>query len=62
MAVTAKFIADFSSFNDAVEKAEVKLTEFAKDAHKVEQAMKRMGDSLVSRKVVQDAALMAKAV
>jgi hypothetical protein len=62
MAVTAKFVADFSSFNDAVEKAEVKLTEFAKDANKVESALKRMSDSLVGRKVVQEAALMAKSV
>lgn len=62
MAVTAKFIADFTSFNDAVSKAEQKLSGFQTGASKVEDALKRMGDSLVGKRVVQEAALMAKAV
>src|SRR5678816_4591911 len=62
MALTAKFIADFSSFNDAVSKAEAKLSDFATGASKVENALKRMTDGLVGKKVVQEAALMAKSV
>lgn len=62
MAVTAKFIADFSSFNDAVSKAEVKLSEFTKGASKVEGSLKRMADSFSGKRVIQDATLMAKAI
>lgn len=62
MAVTAKFIADFSSFNDAVNKAEVELRSFETSAGKVEKSLQRMTDSFSGRKLIADATLMAEAV
>jgi len=62
MAVTAKFQADFSSFSDAVEKAEVQLREFEGGAGKVESALTRMSNNFSGVKIIQDATLMAAAV
>ncbi len=62
MALTAKFIADFSSFNDAVNKAEVQLKSFETGASKVEKALTRMTDSFSGRKIVSEATLTAKAI
>lgn len=62
MAVNAKFQADFSSFSNAVEKAEVQLRGFESDAGRVEKALSRMTDNFSGRKIIQDATLMAEAV
>jgi len=62
MAVTARFLADFSSFNQAVDKAEAKLTDFTSGAARVEKALSRMTDSFSGRRVLQEATLMEKAV
>lgn len=62
MAVTARFLADFSSFNQAVDKAEAKLTDFTSGASKVEKALARMTDQFSGRRVLQEATLMQKAV
>ncbi len=62
MALTAKFIADFSSFTDAVNKAEVQLKSFETGANKVEKSLTRMTDAVSGRKVVSEATLMAKAI
>ena len=62
MAVTARFLADFSSFNQAVDKAEAKLTDFTAGASKVEKALARMTDRFSGRRVLQEATLMEKAV
>lgn len=62
MAVTAKFVADFSSFTQAVERAETKLRSFESGAASVGRALDRMGDSFSGRKLLQDATLAAKAV
>ncbi len=62
MAVTAKFLADFASFHDAVEKAEVQLKGMETGANKVGTSLNRMVDSLSGRKLVQDATLAAAAV
>ncbi len=62
MAVTAKFVADFGSFYDAVNKAEAELKSFDAGAHKVETSLTRMANSLQGTKLIQDATLMAAAV
>lgn len=62
MAVTAKFQADFSSFQSAVDKAEVQLRSFEQGAGKVESSLNRMANSLSGTKLIQDANLMAAAV
>lgn len=62
MSVTAKFIADFSSFSNAVEKAEVQLRDMDTGANKVSASLNKMADSFSGRKVIQDATLAAEAV
>ncbi len=62
MAVTAKFVADFTSFNAAVQKAEVELKSFASGASKVEAGLKRMGNAFSGQRIIQDATLMASAI
>jgi len=62
MAVTATFKADFSSFTDAVKKAEVTLVSFETGAAKVERQLSRMTDGFSGRRVIQEATLMARAV
>lgn len=62
MAITAKFQADFSSFSDAVRKAEVELKSFETGAGRVEKSLNKMVDTFSGRKVIQDATLMAQAV
>lgn len=62
MAISGKFQADFASFYDAVQKAEISLRSFESGSTKVESALNRMVDSFSGRKVIQDATLMAKAV
>jgi hypothetical protein len=59
---SATFVADFSSFNAAVQKAEVHLSDFQQGASRVEKALQRMADNFSGKKVVQDATLMAKAI
>ncbi len=60
--INAKFQADFSSFYDAVQKAEVHLRSFESGAGRVEKSLDRMVDAFSGRKLVQDATLMAEAV
>jgi hypothetical protein len=62
MAVTAKFQADFASFQQAVQKAELSLKSFETGAGKVEKALNKMGDSFSGTKTIQDANLMATAI
>lgn len=62
MAITARFQADFTSFYDAVNKAEVELKSFEQGAGKVEKSLNRMVDSFSGRRVIQEATLMAQAV
>jgi hypothetical protein len=62
LAVTAKFQADFKSFYDAVEKAEVELRGLETGAAKVEKSLNKMADSFSGRKLIQDANLAAKAI
>jgi len=62
MAVTAKFLADFSDFSKAVKDAEVQLKGMETGAGKVTTSLNKMVDSLSGRKLVQDATLAAEAV
>lgn len=62
MAVTARFLADFSSFQDAVQKADVQLKGMETGANKVSSSLSRMTDAFSGRKLIQDATLAAEAV
>ncbi|MFH1604767.1 MAG: hypothetical protein ABIH03_12760 [Pseudomonadota bacterium] len=62
MALQGKFIADFASFYDAVQQAEVSLRGFETGAGKVEKSLNRMVDSFSGRKIIQDATMMVEAV
>jgi hypothetical protein len=62
MALTAKFVADFSSFYEATQKAEVSLKGFESQANKVNGAVNRMADQFSGRKLIQEATLMAAAI
>lgn len=62
MAVSAKFQADFTSFYDAVQKAEVQLRGLDAGAGRVEKSLDRMSNSLAGTRLIQDATLMANAV
>lgn len=58
----ATFQADFSSFQEAVAKAELSLKSFEGNANKVGSSLNKMADSLSGRKLIQDATLMSQAV
>ena len=62
MAITARFVADFSSFQAAVAGAEAKLVDFSKGADRAGGALNRMVDGFSGRKMIQDAALMERAI
>jgi len=62
MAITATFKADFSSFLDAIDKAEIALVDFSKGASRVETTLNKMVDSFSGRKLIQEASLMTIAV
>jgi len=62
MAITGRFIADFSDFQRAVQQAEVSLRSFETGSARVETSLNRMVDSFSGRRVIQDAQLMTDAV
>jgi hypothetical protein len=62
MAINARFQADFSSFLDAIAKADVALVDMSKGASKVEGSLNRMTDGFSGRKLIQEATLMAEAI
>jgi hypothetical protein len=62
LAISARFTADFASFYQAVQKAEVSLKSFETGAGKVEKTLNRMGDSFSGVKIIQDATLAEKAI
>lgn len=62
MAVTAKFQADFSSFDKAVKEAEIELRSFESGAGKVEKALSNMVDRFSGRRAIQEAGLIERAV
>jgi hypothetical protein len=62
MAITGTFLADFSSFTSAVQRADVELRGMETSAGRVGQSLNRMVDNFSGRKIVQDATLAAEAV
>lgn len=62
MAISAKFEADFRSFNDAVQGAEAKLRSFDDNSSKVTASLARMGNSFSGTKIISDATVMTKAI
>lgn len=62
MALSGTFEADFSEFYDAVNTATVKLVDFEVGAAKVDKTLNRMAESFSGKKIIAEAALMAKAV
>jgi hypothetical protein len=62
MPVTGKFAADFASFYEAVQKAEVSLRSFEAGAGKVEGSLNRMVDSFSGRLIITQATLATEAV
>jgi TP901 family phage tail tape measure protein len=62
MAVQAKFIADFSSFYDAVKRADLDLKKLGSGVDKVNSSLTRMVNEFSGQKIVQQAELMAKAI
>lgn len=62
MAISAKFIADFTSFQDAVRKADVSLNQFDQSSKKVGASLNRMVDSFSGAKVIREATLAEEAV
>ena len=62
MAITGKFLADFTAFYAAVQKADVELKGLETGAGRVETSLNRMADSFSGRKLIQDATLAAEAV
>src|SRR5512138_3842714 len=62
MAVTAKFQADFSSFTDAVRKAELDLDKLNSGADKAAGALNRMVNEFSGQKLIQQAQTAVEAV
>ena len=62
MALSATFTANFSSFYDAVDKAEIKLKEFGAGAENAGKRLSAMGNQFSGVKIIQDATLMVKAI
>lgn len=60
MSVTATFTADFSSFQDAVNKAQVSLKGFQSDSEKVGDSLSRMVDRFSGRKLLEEGAQINK--
>lgn len=52
--------ADFASFFDACQKAEVSLTSFESGGAKVEQRLNKVSDAFSGKRIIQDATLMAE--
>lgn len=62
MALTGKLVADFASFYDAVNKAQVELKSFQTDAAKVGSSLDKMANSFSGKNIIQQATLMVDAV
>lgn len=60
--LTGKFLADFSSFDEAVQKALVEFRSFETSASQVEKQLNRTADSFSGRKIISDATIAAAAV
>lgn len=62
MAVSAKFVADVSSFVTAMDRAQLELRNFDKEIGRIDKDLARFGDQFSGRKLIQDVSLMTKAI
>ena len=62
MALTGKFLADFSSFDEACKKAVVSVESIGMSAGKVGPKLDRLVEQFSGKKVVAEAALMTRAI
>ena len=62
MALSATFVANFSSLYKELDKAEVRFKDVAVDAEKVQASIQKIGERFSGAKVIEDAAKMAKAI
>src|SRR4029077_12379506 len=62
MPIQGTFTADFSSFNTAVEQADIRLKAFQADSAKVETSLSKMVNAFTGQKVISEAALMTEAI
>lgn len=62
MPISGTFTADFSSFQTAVQNAEVRLKAFEGSSNKVETALSRMTNAFTGQRVVTEATLMSEAI
>lgn len=62
MAISGTFVADFSSFQAAVDQSVAKLVDFSAGSDKVQASLNRMVDSFSGVKVIQQATLMTQAI
>lgn len=62
MALTGKFLADFTDFYDACQKAVVSVTSIGEGASKVGPKLDKMVESFSGKKVIAEASLMVRAV
>jgi hypothetical protein len=62
MAVNAKFVADFTSFNAAVDKAELQLKSFQTSSAGVERQLTRVTNAFSGQRIIQEAQLTVAAI
>jgi hypothetical protein len=62
VAISATFVANFSSFQAAVDQAQTTLKDFGDGADRVGATLNRMVDNFSGRKLIQQATEMAKAI
>src|SRR5262245_56504125 len=62
MAVTAKFLADFTDFDKKVEAAEATIKDFGLSVANIDQNLKKFANQFSGAKVIAEATLMAQAV
>lgn len=62
MAVSAKFLADFSTFDQAVERSTTKLRTFDSTIGRIDKDLSKFGNQFSGTKLIHDATLMAKAI
>lgn len=62
MAISGTFVADFSSFQAAVDQSVAKLVDFSAGSDRVQASLNKMVDSFSGVKVIQQATLMTQAI
>src|SRR5688572_12103019 len=60
--LTARFAADFASFDTAVQGAAATLVDFEQGSNRVQSSLDRMTDQFSGRQVIQQADVMMRAI